>query len=188
MNSKKKIPYSSKYLGLVLLVLICATFLSNCSVPKILKPSKVDSRKDPVNAMDRARRNVEEGRGVSLKGAFGGGNKSTNYEFSTSNPMWRSSLEILDFLPLSTVDYSGGIIITDWYNDSASGKDSIKITVRFLSNEIRSDSIKIIVHNKKCQSSQNCQIIESNSKIKEELLRSILAKAMLFEKESKEKK
>ena len=188
MNLKKKFPYSFNHLSLILLMFMCSVFLSNCSVPKILKPSKVDSREEPINALERARRNVEEGRGVSLKGAFGGGNRSTNYEFSTSNPMWRSSLEILDFLPLTTVDYSVGIIITDWYNDSASGKDSIKITVRFLSNEIRSDSIKIIVHNKKCQSSQNCQIIESNSKIKEELQRSILAKAMLFEKELKEKK
>jgi hypothetical protein len=188
MNLKKKIPHSFNPLSLVLLMFICSIFLSNCSVPKILKPSKVNTREQPVNALERARRNVEEGRGVSLKGAFGGGSRSTNYEFSTSNPMWRSSLEILDFLPLTTVDYSGGIIITDWYSDSASGKDSIKITVRFLSNEIRSDSIKIIVHNKKCQSIQNCQIIETNSKIKEELQRSILTKAMLFEKESKEKK
>ncbi len=31
--------------------------------------------------------------------------------------LWRASLEILDFIPLTTVDYSGGIIITDWYND-----------------------------------------------------------------------
>jgi hypothetical protein len=68
---------------------------------------------------------------------------------ATSNPMWRASLEILDFLPLTTVDYSGGIIITDWYSDNGNN-DSIKITVRFLSNEIRSDNLKIIVHKKNC--------------------------------------
>ena len=98
--------------------------------------------------------------------------------------MWRSSLEILDFLPLSNVDYSGGMIITDWYSDTNSD-DSIKITVRFLSNEIRSDSLKIIIHNKKCQNNQNCKITESDSKIKEELQRSILAKAITLEKAKK---
>ena len=65
--------------------------------------------------------------------------------------MWRASLEIIDFIPLTTVDYSGGIIITDWYSDNQNFNESIKITLRFLSNEIRSDSIKIIVHNKKCK-------------------------------------
>ena len=89
---------------------------------------------------------------------------STTYEFSTSNPMWRASLEILDFLPMTTVDYSGGIIITDWYSDiSSSNEDSIKITVRFLSNDIRSDSLKIIVHKKKCIPQQPC-VVEVLSK------------------------
>ena len=86
--------------------------------------------------------------GVSLKGALGG-RRSTNYEFSTSNPLWRASLEIIDFMPLATVDYSGGIIITDWYSDTANSDESIKITVRFLSNTVQSNSLKIIVHNKK---------------------------------------
>ena len=118
---------------------------------------------------------------------IGGGNKSTTYQFSTSNPLWRASLEIIDFMPLTTVDYSGGIIITDWYSDSQDLGESIKITLRFLSNKIRSDSLKIIVHNKKCKSNQNCQINEINSNIKFELQRSILSKAVKLEKEIKNK-
>ena len=73
--------------------------------------------------------------------------------------MWRASLETLDFLPIATVDYSGGMIISDWYTDNnAQGDESIKITIRFLSNEVRSESLKIIVHKKKCASAQNCKI------------------------------
>jgi|TARA_B100000780_G_scaffold275373_1_gene241870 hypothetical protein len=151
-----------------------------------MKPSKV-GKNVPVNARERALKNVQEGRGVSLKGLAKGRSRSTNYEFSTSNPLWRSSLEILDFLPLTTVDYSGGIIITDWYSDSTNG-ESIKITVRFLSNEIRSDSLKIIIHNKNCQVNENCKIVISNSKIKEEIQRSILTKAMQFKENARNKK
>jgi len=102
-----------------------------------------------LGAEEKRRKNIDEGRGVSLKGIVGK-RGSTNYEFSTSNPMWRASLETLDFLPLSTVDYSGGVIITDWYSDVTTD-ESLKITIRFLSNEIRSDSLKIIVHKKKMQ-------------------------------------
>jgi len=171
--------------SLILALLLSVLFVS-CSIPKFAKPGKI-SKNTPINAKERARKNVTEGRGLSLKQAMGGARGSTNYEFSSSNPLWRSSLEILDFLPLTTVDYSGGIIITDWYSESAKG-DSIKITVRFLSNEIRSDSIKIIIHSKNCPGNQNCQIINSNPKIKKELQRSILTKASLFEKETKEKK
>ena len=108
--------------------------------------------------------------------------------FSTSNPLWRASLEIIDFMPLSTVDYSGGIIITDWYNDSASSDDYFNVTVRFLSNEIQSNSLKIIVHNKKCKSTESCKINEVDSKIKSELHKAILAKAAQFELEAKNSK
>tara|TARA_B100001057_G_scaffold499681_1_gene611272 strand:+ start:292 stop:861 length:570 start_codon:yes stop_codon:yes gene_type:complete len=160
--------------------------LSACALPEFAKPSKI-KRDAPTNAKERARQNVEQGRGVSLKGVMGG-NKSTNYEFSTSNPLWRASLEVIDFMPLSTVDYSGGIIITDWYSDSNNFDESIKITVRFLSNEIRSNSIKIIVHNKKCKANQSCSVNEIDSNIKFELQRSILRKAALLEKETKKSK
>ncbi len=186
-NNKNK--YKSKFSGFfVRFFSIFAFFLiaSSCGVPEFAKPKKVN-RDTPVGAKERARKNVEEGRGVSLKGAFGG-RGSTNYEFSTSNPLWRASLEIIDFMPLTTVDYSGGIIITDWYSDAASSNESIKITVRFLSNEVQSNSIKVIVHNKKCKTNENCAIDEIDSNIKFELQKSILAKAAQFERESKKSK
>lgn len=105
--------------------------------------------------------------------------------------MWRASLETLDFIPLSTVDYSGGMIITDWYSEGTrADQESLKITVRFLSNEIRSDSLKIIVHKKNCVNQNNCNIVlmPNNSKIQSELLSVILAKASLLEKASKKGK
>lgn len=110
-----------------------------------------------------------------------------NYEFSSANPMWRASLEILDFIPLTTVDYSGGIIITDWYSQSNSLNESIKITIRFLSNEIAATNLKIKVHKKLCRSISECEISELNSKIKVELLQSILKKAAEIETKSKTK-
>ena len=152
---------------------------------------KVDTRKVPISGPERAQKNVKEGRGVGLGKMIRGGAGSTNYEFSTSNPMWRASLETLDFIPLTTVDYSGGLIITDWNSDGInSTSDSLKITVRFLSNEIRSDSLKIIVHKKNCKNLNNCNIslLPASSKIRAELLEVILQKAALIEKESKDKK
>ncbi len=146
-----------------------------------------DARNTPINAQERARKNVEEGRGASIGGLLKGG--GTNFEFSTSNPMWRASLEILDFIPMTTVDYAGGMIISDWYSDTSKNNESIKITLRFLNNEVRSDSLKVTVHKKACSSDLSCKItILRNSKIDEELKSSILRKAALLEKEAKEKK
>ena len=96
----------------------------SCAVPEAFKPKKVDPN-IPVNADERARKNIEEGRGISLKGAMKG--KSTTYEFSTSNPLWRASLETIDFMPLSTVDYSGGIIITDWYSETGNNNGQLRL-------------------------------------------------------------
>ena len=144
------------------------------------------ARENPTKGEDRARKNIEEGRGISIGGAF---KRGTNYEFSTANPMWRASLETLDFLPLTTVDYSGGIIITDWYAENNNNKEAIKITLRFLSNEIRSDSVKIILHKRNCTADLRCttNLIKS-SLIKDELRSTILRKASLFEKADKQKK
>ena len=161
--------------------LLLLLFISSCGGFK-----KVDSRKIPVNAQERARKNVEEGRGISLKGLAG--NRKTTYQFSTSNPMWRSSLEVLDFLPLTTVDYSGGIIITDWYNDSVNSNDSIKITVRFLSNEIAANSLDIIIHKKNCGTNSNCLVNKIDSKIEEEIKKTIIRKAAQLEADDKKKK
>ena len=155
-------------------------FISNCG-----GLSKTNTREVPVNAQERAKKNIEEGRGVRFGSILK--NRGTNFEFSTSNPMWRASLEILDFMPMSTVDYSGGMIISDWYSDD--DKESVKITLRFLANEVRSNSIKVIVHKKNCSSQQNCRVtLLENSKINEELKSSILRKAAIIEKEGKKKK
>ena len=150
---------------------------------------KVDQRTRPDGAQAKARKNIEEGRGASIGGLTRGIGRGTTYQFSSSNPMWRASLETLDFLPLTTVDYSGGVIITDWYSDNNSSKESIKISLRFLSNDIRSESLKVIVHQKICSANLNCRVVLlSNTKIKEELHTTILRKAALLEKESKNKK
>ena len=145
---------------------------------------KVDTRKVPISGPERAKKNIAEGRGVSLSKALGN-TKGTNYEFSTSNPMWRATLDILDFLPLSTVDYSGGVIISDWYTDNSNKDQALKVTVRFLSNTVQSNSIKVTVHRKKCSVNQNCNVELFKSRIQDELIASILKKAAILEKQQK---
>ena len=173
----------TKNLRFFLIVPLILIMLTSCEA---LKPKKVDTREVPIKGGDRARKNVEQGGGVSLKNVL---NKrgGTNFEFSSSNPMWRASLEILDFLPLSTVDYSGGMIVSDWYTGDSSD-EAIKISIRFLSNEIRSDSLKIVVHKKRCSQNQTCKTqLLNNSKISQELRVTILKKAAQLEKEKKKK-
>ena len=150
---------------------------------------KVDTRERPVNMQERARQNVEQGKGVSINKILNR-RGNTNFQFSSSNPLWRASLEILDFLPMTTVDYAGGMIISDWYSDNTgNSNESIKITIRFLSNEVRSDSLKVIVHKRTCASNQNCKVsLLNSSKISQELLSTIIRKAALLEKEKKIKK
>ena len=173
-----------------LIFCISIMFLSACGIGKKLKDfhEPVDLRTSPLDPDERAKRNIEEGRGFSLGT---GGNKKTTYEFSTSNPMWRASLEVLDFMPLTTVDYSGGIIITDWYSDGSNrDREALKISVRFLSNEVRTDSLKILIHKKNCVATDNCgvSLLPTSSKLNSELLSVILRKAALLEKASKQKK
>ena len=170
---------------ILITILTLSFFLfSNC-----VKWDPVDARKIPTNSNERAKKNVAEGRGVSINNVLKGRQgRSGNYEFSTSNPMWRATLDTLDFIPFSTVDYSGGLVITDWYSDGANRNESLKITVRFLSNEIRSNSLKISVHQRICSKQNNCSTKIIDSKIKKELIRTILTSAAILDKESKKKK
>ena len=165
-----------KKINIVILFTLLLSTLSSCGGYK-----KVDARKVPTNAQERARQNVNEGKGVSVGNILGNRNSNTN-------PLWRASLEILDFLPLAVVDYSGGLVITDWYADNSNPSESLKITVRFLSNEVRSDSLKITVHRKKCTNNSNCTVNLVSSKIQEELGTSIIRKAAVLEKKSSNKK
>ena len=169
--------YTSKKLLFFISTIIIFSFLNSCG---IYQPS--DARKVSPNSKERVKKNLEEGKGLSIGKLMKGGG-GTNYQFASSNPMWRATLEILDFLPLANVDYSGGIITTDWYNEGTALDESIKITVRFLTNDIRSDGIRIIVHKKRCNLEQNCKITKISSAIEQELQVAILKKAILFERE-----
>tara|TARA_Y100001970_G_C14026278_1_gene746194 strand:- start:231 stop:812 length:582 start_codon:yes stop_codon:yes gene_type:complete len=164
---------------ILLLGLFLLAFLNSCGGGWW---DPADARKISPNSKERVKKNLEEGRGMSLKKMMGG-EGGTNYQFASSNPMWRATLEILDFLPLANVDYSGGIITTDWYNEGTSLDESIKITVRFLTNEVRSDGIRIIVHKKRCNVQQNCNVKKISSSLEQELQVAILKKAVIFEKE-----
>ena len=164
---------------IIISVIIALCLLNSCG---IYEPS--DARTRSPNAQERVKQNLEEGRGITIGDAFEGGTGATAYQFASSNPLWRATLEILDFLPLSNVDYSGGIITTDWYNEGTASDESIKITVRFLTNEIRADGLKVIVHKKKCNiNSLKCSVKKITSALENELQVAILKKAALFERE-----
>ena len=142
----------------------------------------------PVSAKDyppepekRIKKNLEEGRGFTIMGQMN--KKGGDFDFATSNEMWRASLDILDFMPLTSADYGGGLIITDWYSDQSNVNDSIKISIRFLSNEIRADALKINVFSKKCEKNVNCKISQSNPKIENELKVAILKRAAKYKKD-----
>ena len=167
----------SKFLSILLSLLI----LSGCGLYK-----RSDVKDNPVNVNDRVRKNIEEGKGIR----FGIGNKKGGvFDFASANELWRASVETLDFVPLVNASYSGGIIITDWYSDNSSPFESIKISIRFTTNEIRSDALDIKVFNRKCSDSLiNCKFTETNDVLVAELKREILKKATLYKKQNKDKK
>jgi len=150
-------------------ILLFAILISSCG---IYRPT--DARKVPVNANERVKKNMEEGRGFRLSNL---GKSQGDFLFASSNPMWRATLEKLDFAPLGVVDYGGGVIITDWFGNEGSN-DEIKITVKFLSNEIRSDGINVTMHKRKCKSFNNCEITKINNSTNNEIKLAILKKAV----------
>ena len=174
----------NKFFKLSVFVLIIPIILSSCKSPdgKFKLPGG-DARKFPADPAKRVEQNLKQGKGFQLNEAFGGGKKGGVFDFASSNALWRASLDVVDFMPLSSVNYSGGIIITDWYSSDQNSNESIKISIRFLTNEIRTDSLDIKVFNRQCVKSINCKIIESDGIISKELKRKILKTATLYKEE-----
>ena len=145
-----------------------------------------DARKVSYDPKERVKKNLEEGRGFRLDTAFGN-SKGGNFEFASSNELWRASLDTIDFIPIATANYSGGILITDWYSSDENSSESIKISIRFLTNEVRSDALDIKVFYKKCETLINCVISQKKGNLRAELTKEILKKAAIYKKQNKDK-
>ena len=170
-------PFNNKLLPIFLL---CIFFLNSCGIYK-----KSDARKNPTNANERIEKNMKEGKGFRL-GQLGK-KSSGDFQFAASNPLWRAALDKLDFAPFSNVDYGGGIIVTDWFSEGST-KNQIKITVKFLTNEIRSDAIDVIIHKKICDKQNNCRINKIENTLNDEIKFAILKKAAQMQKQNRSKK
>ena len=173
--------FSKKYIVILFSILVLLA-QSSCGP---FKYKKVSAKDVPTNVRDRVKKNMEEGKGFRLMNQI---NKGTSYEFASSNPLWRATLDTLDFMPLVSANYSGGIVVTDWYSENDTPTESVKISVRFLTNEIRSDALDINIFLKKCSENlTNCSISKNNTNLVADLNLNILKKAAKYQKEKIEK-
>ena len=162
-------------------VLFILTSLSSCG-SNIFK--RADVKDVPVNVNERVKKNIEEGRGIR----FGkGGGQGGVFDFASSNELWRASIEVLDFVPFTNASYSGGILITEWFdggsNNNSDNKRNLKITVRFLTNEIRSDALSVSIHEKICKiNDTSCSVKKISSNLENEIKIAILKRAAFLEK------
>ena len=166
----------TKLIKLSVLAIFTLSLLNSCNFFK-----RSDIKDNPVNVNERVKRNIQEGRGIRFgKGATRGG----DFDFASANPLWRSAIDVMDFVPLTNASYSGGIIITEWFSSEKNSGNNreLKITVQFMTNEIRADAIKVLVFEKSCDQINNCQTKKIKSKLEGELKLAILKKAALFEK------
>ena len=162
-------------------LLVLLIFVTSCA-----KLPGGDARKNPPNPRERVKNNLEQGKGFRIGTVFN--NQGGNFQFASSNPMWRATIDVLEFAPLLNANYSGGIVITDWMStDDPNENNYYKLTVKFLSNEIRPDGINILLHQKKCDKNNVCKIEKIESSVKNELKLKILKIAALYEKEDVER-
>ena len=162
---------------ILVIISLILPILSSCG---IWQPN-VSAKDYPPEPEKRIKKNMEEGRGIRI---WKNRKKGGTFDFASSNALWRASLDTINFMPLLTADYGGGIIVTDWYNSTNDENQSIKISIQFLSNEIRSDALDIKVFKKNCEIDKNCKIVNSKGKLNNELKLAILKKAAIFEKEN----
>ena len=172
---------SNQTIAKLIAALFILTSLSSCG-SNIFK--RADVKDVPINVNERVKKNIEEGRGIRFgKGSGQGG----VFDFASSNELWRASIEVLDFVPFTNASYSGGILITEWFdggsNNNSENKRNLKITVRFLTNEIRSDALSVSIHEKICKiNDTSCSVKKISSNLENEIKIAILKRAAFLEK------
>ena len=171
--------FAKKFINILVFICILPLLFNSCA-------NRGDARKSPPDPKERVKRNIEQGKGFRLMDTVKKGG-STNFEFASSNELWRASLDAIDFMPLSSVNYSGGIIISDWYSSDENSNESVKISIRFLTNEIRSDALDIKVFRKICKINNKCKTTQGSNEIITELKKKILKTAKIYEDQKKDK-
>ena len=173
-------------LKLISFLIVSTLMITSCKGPdgKFKLPGG-DARKTPADPKKRIEQNLSQGKGFRFN------NQDKNkgvFDFASSNELWRASLDVIEFMPLSSVNYSGGIIITDWYSEESTPNESIKISIRFLTNEIRSDALDVKIFNRKCSNSLvNCKFSNISGNLTNEIKKEILKKAAIYKQQSDDK-
>ncbi|MGI9082701.1 MAG: DUF3576 domain-containing protein [Candidatus Fonsibacter lacus] len=159
--------------------------LNNCA-----KTDPVTGEKVVIETNERVRAREAADKQGGFFGIIGQSKSGTNFEFASSNVLWRATLKNLDFLPLISADYSGGILIYDWYAQSENPKEQIKISVQFLNNELRSDSLKVLAHKRICENSDKCLNLTIDQKFADSIKENIInnARILKIEETKKDKK
>ena len=171
----------------IFLILVLALFSNACTKNKDSADGTIIKKKKRDHNL---KKRADEYKGAIIGGKDGvlfGGGQSTA-QFAADNMLWRASLETLNFIPLSSANYSGGVIITDWYAKQNS-KDAIKIQVVFKSDELSTNSIEIISHKKVCNNN-GCRTTAMDQNFNSKIKNKILEKARILNvaKINKEKK
>tara|TARA_X000001036_G_scaffold197528_1_gene185996 strand:+ start:801 stop:1376 length:576 start_codon:yes stop_codon:yes gene_type:complete len=178
MFSNKILSFLKNFFFLIFVLAV----LQSCGA---LKFKRSDVKDNPINDAEKREKNVREGRGISIGGDKG---RSGSFDFATSNEMWRAAMDVLDFVPLTTADYGGGIIITDWYSDDLNSQESVKIMINFLTNEIRADGLKVKIYKKVCNDKQKCNTQLMTSELDNEIKLAVLKKAAQLKNQDAKKK
>ena len=178
-----KINKIKKITHLLAFSLITLFLLNSCNA---LKYRKADVKDYPINDADKRAKNMEEGRRITFGNL--GKSRSGTFDFASSNELWRATIDVLEFVPLVNADYGGGIIITDWYSENENTNEAIKISVQFLSSEVRSDAVKVSIYNKKCIKVENCKVLKVSTELNSEIKLAILKKAASLKKNNTIKK
>ena len=83
--------------------------------------------------------------GIKLFGSSDEESGSTGSGIGVNSHLWRASLDTISFMPLSSADPFGGVIITDWYSPPETPRERFKLTIFILDRALRADGLRVAV-------------------------------------------
>lgn len=137
------------------LALIAVLGLAACGPAKLRGVAEDEYQDYRTKGGDQGKLFGEQGLAIGIgKGAAGSAPAQEGGALGVNAYLWRGALDTLAFMPLSSADPFGGVIITDWYQPPTGGNERFKATAYILGRQLRADGVRVSIFRQVAQGGQ----------------------------------
>lgn len=165
-------------------LLIALSTLSACSGVEIGQPV-IHKKSEAEKAFDGETKSIFGQDGISF-GDNAVGEQNTGSGIGVNAFLWRATLDTVSFMPLSSADPFGGVILTDWYSPAETPNERYKLNIYILGQALRADGVRVAAFRQLKNQANDWQSVNLDPKAITDIENSILTRARQLRSETRD--